>query len=116
VLEITPPTSDPSAPDGSLDQVRRSIENLIVGFVFARNDGNTWQAVEVTLSTYLRQLWREGMLGGDSAREAFAVRVGVGSTMSEQDVADGYLVVQVTLQLGRPAEFVELEFRQLIGQ
>jgi phage tail sheath protein FI len=37
---------------------------------------------------------------------------GLGSTMTAQDVLDGYMIVQVTLQMIRPAEFIELTFKQ----
>ena len=114
MLESTPP---PAADAGeTLERIQRSIESLLEGFVFATNDRITWEAVEATLSSYLRGLWQEGGLGGDSPRQAFRVEVGVGRTMSEQDVRDGYLVVEVTLQLDRPAEFIELQFRQRMNE
>jgi hypothetical protein len=32
--------------------------------------------------------------------------------MTAQDILDGYMIVQVTLQMIRPAEFIELTFKQ----
>lgn len=107
-----PPAGDAEKDERMLAGVQRSIESLLEGFVFATNDRVTWEAVRATLSSYLHRRWQEGDLPGANPEEAYRVEVGVGTTMSERDVADGYLVVQVTLRLHRPAEFIELVFRQ----
>ena len=54
----------------------------------------------------------EGGLMGDKASDAFTVQCGLGSTMTGADVLEGYMIVQVTLQMIRPAEFIELTFKQ----
>ena len=64
------------------------------------------------ISGFLTALWNEGGLMGDKASDAFTVQCGLGSTMTAQDVLDGYMIVQVTLQMIRPAEFIELTFKQ----
>jgi uncharacterized protein len=40
------------------------------------------------------------------------VQVGLGSTMIPDDIINGYMIVNVTLQMVRPAEFIELTFKQ----
>ncbi len=49
---------------------------------------------------------------GASAKDAYSVACGLGSTMTDQDVADGIMVVQVVVSLIHPAEFIVLSFRQ----
>ena len=49
---------------------------------------------------------------GATAKEAFSVDCGLGTTMSAQDVLEGYMVVRVLVQMIRPAEFIELTFKQ----
>jgi hypothetical protein len=49
---------------------------------------------------------------GATASEAFTVQCGLGSTMTPQDILEGYMIVQVTLQMIRPAEFIALTFKQ----
>lgn len=49
---------------------------------------------------------------GTTPREAFSVNCGLGTTMSAQDVLEGYMVVQVLVQMIHPAEFIELTFKQ----
>ncbi|HEU0054209.1 MAG TPA: hypothetical protein VFQ39_13575, partial [Longimicrobium sp.] len=63
-------------------------------------------------SGFLTTLWSQGGLMGATAKDAFTVACGVGSTMTGTDVLDGYMIVQVTISLVRPAEFIEITFKQ----
>ena len=112
-------TLDGNSADWRYIQVRRtliyieqSVEAALQPFVFAANDGKTWVAVTSMVSNFLKGLWSQGGLMGAKADEAFTVACGLGSTMTPQDVLDGYMIVQVTLQMIRPAEFIELTFKQ----
>jgi uncharacterized protein len=96
----------------TLVYVEQSIKTALNPFVFAANDGNTWVTVVSMVSNFLQGLWSQGGLMGATAAEAFSVECGLGSTMTAQDILDGYLIVQVTLQMIRPAEFIELTFKQ----
>ncbi|MEN3331093.1 MAG: uncharacterized protein V7641_458 [Blastocatellia bacterium] len=49
---------------------------------------------------------------GATASEAYRVQCGLGSTMTAADILDGYMIVQVTLQMIRPAEFIMLTIKQ----
>lgn len=115
-------TLDGNSNDWRYIQVRRtivyieqSIKNALNPFVFAANDGQTWATVTSLISNFLEGLWTQGGLVGDKASEAFTVQCGLGSTMTPMDILQGYMVVQVTLQLIRPAEFIELTFKQKMG-
>lgn len=112
-------TLDGNSNDYRYIQVRRtiiyieqSIKNALKPFVFAPNDGNTWVTVTAMVSSFLQELWSQGGLMGATASEAFTVQCGLGSTMTGQDILDGYMIVQVTLQMIHPAEFIELTFKQ----
>lgn len=96
----------------TLIYIEQSIKNALNQFVFAPNDGQTWTAVVSMVSGFLQTVWAQGGLMGATPADAFSVECGVGSTMSAQEVLDGWMIVQVTLQLIRPAEFIELTFRQ----
>lgn len=96
----------------TLIYVEQSIKAALDPYVFAANDGNTWVTVVAMVSSFLRDLWAKGGLLGSTAEEAFTVQCGLGSTMTAQDILDGYMIVQVTLQMIRPAEFIELTFKQ----
>lgn len=112
-------TLDGNSNDYRYIQVRRtliyaeqSIKAALAPFVFAANDGNTWTTVVAMVSSFLQGLWSQGGLMGATASEAFNVQCGLGSTMTAQDILEGYMRVQVTLQMIRPAEFIELTFTQ----
>ncbi len=96
----------------TLIYVEQSIKTALDPFVFAANDAKTWATVTSMVSNFLQGLWSQGGLMGATAAEAFTVECGLGSTMTGQDILDGYMIVQVTLQMIRPAEFIELTFKQ----
>jgi len=96
----------------TLVYIEQSIKNALNPFVFAANDGNTWATVVSMVSSFLQGLWSQGGLMGATASEAFSVECGLGSTMTPTDILEGYMIVQVTLQMIRPAEFIELTFKQ----
>lgn len=96
----------------TLIYVEQSIKAALNQFVFAPNDGQTWVAVTAMISNFLTSLWTAGGLMGGKASEAFSVQCGLGSTMTGNDILNGYMRVQVTLQMIHPAEFIELTFTQ----
>ena len=96
----------------TLIYIEQSIKAALNPFVFAPNDGNTWTTVVSMVSNFLQGVWSQGGLMGATASEAYTVQCGLGSTMTAQDILDGYMIVQVMLQMIRPAEFIELTFKQ----
>jgi len=96
----------------TLIYIEQSIKEALQQFVFAANDGGTWATVTSAISNFLTQLWQAGGLMGDKATDAFSVKCGVPSTMTGLDVLNGYMIVNVTVQLIHPAEFIELTFTQ----
>jgi phage tail sheath protein FI len=94
--------------------IERSIELALQQYVFDANDSVTWSKVTADVSQFLTGVWQEGGLAGATAADAFSVAVGVGSTMTAQDVLDGYMEIQVTLELGGPARTIELTFSQVM--
>jgi phage tail sheath protein FI len=114
-------TLDGNSPDWRYIQVRRtimyieqSIQQALNPFVFAANDGQTWVAVTSMISNFLQNVWAQGGLMGDTASDAYTVACGLGSSMTAQDILNGYMIVQVTLQMIRPAEFIALTFKQVM--
>jgi len=94
--------------------VEQSIKNAIEPFVFATNDNNTWTRVKAMIGNYLTELWRQGALMGTTPKEAFYVNVGLGETMTELDLWEGRMIVQIGLSVVRPAEFIILQFMQMM--
>jgi len=76
--------------------------------VFEPNDANTWTQLRMAVEDFLLGLWRQGALQGTKPEQAFTVQVGLGSTMTQQDIDQGRLILQVGFAPLRPAEFVML--------
>jgi hypothetical protein len=92
--------------------LEQSIKFACEPFVFRPNDANTWIAVRSMIGSFLRNQWQQGALVGNTEDEAFQVEVGLGSTMTPQDILDGYMKVSVKVAISRPAEFIVITFQQ----
>lgn len=82
-----------------------SIYNSTQWVVFEPNDQRLWARAKQTLTLFLRTQWREGALFGAKEDEAFFVAVGR-ETMTEDDILNGRLIIEVGVAPVRPAEFV----------
>jgi phage tail sheath protein FI len=78
--------------------------------VFESNDSNTWLKVKAMIESYLYGLWERGALAGSKPEAAYFVHVGLGSTMTPQDVLEGRMNVDIGIAAVRPAEFIVLRF------
>jgi uncharacterized protein len=81
--------------------------------VFRANAEPLWQEVKRTLRGFLRTVWRGGALEGTVEEEAFRVYCNINQTMTEDDVANGRLIVEVWVAPVRPAEFVIVRLNRL---
>lgn len=81
-------------------------------YVFQPNDKNTWEAVKAMIGSFLTNVWKEGGLIGASASDAFSVECGLGTTMTSDDLLNGFMKVTVKVAIVHPAEFIVLTFQQ----
>lgn len=112
-------TCDGNSPDWRYVNVRRtvimieqSIKNALASFVFEPNEPQTWQTINMMTQNFLNSLWKEGALAGSSPADAYTVQIGMGSTMTGDDVLNGILRLNVAVAVARPAEFIVLTFVQ----
>jgi phage tail sheath protein FI len=96
--------------------IEESIKKSTSWAVFEANDANTHIRVKAQIESFLTGIWRAGGLVGASAAQAFFVNVGLGSTMTSQDVLEGRMHVEIGLAASRPAEFIILKFSHFIQQ
>ncbi len=87
-----------------------SIKKASGQFVFEPNDANTWVKVRAMIENFLTLQWRAGALAGAKAEHAFFVRVGLGQTMTAEDILNGVMIVEIGMAVVRPAEFIVLRF------
>lgn len=90
--------------------VEESIQKATNFAVFEPNTASTWIKVKTMIEGYLYNLWQQGALAGSKPEQAYYVKVGLGVTMTPQDILDGIMRVDVGLAASRPAEFIHLRF------
>lgn len=90
--------------------VEESIKNATSYAVFEPNDALLWTKLKGGIESFLVDLWRQGALAGASREDAYFVDVGLGKTMTSQDVLEGRLIIRIGMAAVRPAEFIILEF------
>lgn len=78
--------------------------------VFEPNDATTWLKVKGMIDSYLYGLWERGALAGPTPQAAYFVNVGLGKTMTAQDVLEGRMIVEIGVAAVRPAEFIIIRF------
>ncbi|SNS81042.1 MULTISPECIES: phage tail sheath C-terminal domain-containing protein [unclassified Azospirillum] len=96
--------------------LEQSVKLAARAYVFAPNNANTWAAVKSMISSFLTDVWKEGGLQGAKPDDAFSVAVGLGSTMTADDLLNGYMRVTVRVAVVRPAEFIEITFQQQMAK
>ena len=69
------------------------------------NDQRLWARVADTVRQFLRARWRAGAFRGRTEEEAFFVRCDR-TTMTEDDILNGRMIVEIGVAPLRPAEYV----------
>lgn len=64
------------------------------------------------IENFLHSVWKRGGLAGASPEDAFEVHVGLGDTMTANDILEGIMRITVLVAVTRPAEFIEITFQQ----
>ncbi|NET81632.1 MAG: phage tail sheath family protein [Moorea sp. SIO1F2] len=90
--------------------IEESIQKATAFVVFESNNTITWLKVKSLIESYLEGLWRQGALAGATPEQAFFVHIGLGQTMTAQDILEGRMIVEIGLAAVRPAEFIILKF------
>jgi phage tail sheath protein FI len=92
--------------------LEESIKLAAKAYVFEPNTANTWVTMRSMINNFLTGIWKRGGLAGASPDEAFSVHVGLGETMTPEDILEGILRITVLVAITRPAEFIEITFQQ----
>ncbi|MVT11142.1 phage tail sheath family protein [Chitinophaga tropicalis] len=100
----------------TLIMIEQSIKLAARTYVFEPNDATTWITVKSMIDNFLVNLWKQGALAGSAPEQAFDVQIGLGSTMTPQDILDGKMLITVKVAIVRPAEFIVITFQQMMQQ
>ena len=96
----------------TLIMLEQSLKLAAKAYVFEANDANTWITMKSMARNFLTGIWKRGGLAGGSPDDAFSVHVGLGETMTPEDILEGVLRMTILVSPTRPAEFIEITFQQ----
>lgn len=96
--------------------VEESLQEGIQWAVFEPNSQNLWQALKLNIASYLNGLWRAGAFQGETTNQAFFVRCGLGVTMTQAEVDEGKVIIEIGFAPLKPAEFVIIKIQQKVSQ
>lgn len=92
--------------------IEQSIQLACKAYVFEPNTASTWATMRAMIENFLTGVWKQGGLAGAAPTDAFGVRIGLGETMTADDILEGVLRVEVFVAVVRPAEFIVITFAQ----
>jgi phage tail sheath protein FI len=94
--------------------LEESIEDGTQWVVFEPNDEKLWARVRQTINQFLTRVWKDGALMGTTPEEAFFVKCDR-TTMTQDDIDNGRLIVMIGVAPVKPAEFVIFRIAQWAG-
>lgn len=89
-----------------ISMLEKSIAKGLAALLSEPNEQTTWVKIKILIQNYLTAEWRMGAMSGAKTSEAFFVQVGLGETMTEQDLLENRMIVLCGVALLRPAEFI----------
>jgi phage tail sheath protein FI len=96
--------------------IGESLYRALQAVVFEPNDHKLWGALRASASDFMDGLHRSGAFQGEKASDAWHVRCGLGSTMTQGDIDAGIVRLVVGFAPLKPAEFVSVVIEQKVGQ
>jgi phage tail sheath protein FI len=91
--------------------IEESLSRGLEWTVFEPNDEPTWALVRRQVEAFLEELFRQGAFAGSTSETSYLVRCGE-DTMTQTDLNQGNLVVELGFAPLRPAEFVVFRIRR----
>lgn len=96
--------------------LEQSIKNALHAYADEPNDAQTWLIVRCMIESFLTGIWKCGGLAGAAPNEAFKVHVGLGDTMTTDDILAGILRIRILVAITKPSEFIEIAFQYQIQE
>jgi phage tail sheath protein FI len=94
--------------------IEKSIEEGTQWAVFEPNDYKLWARISQSVTAFLTRVWRDGGLMGQKPEQAFFVKCDQ-TTMTQDDIDNGRLIMLVGIAPVKPAEFVIIRIGQWAG-
>ena len=94
--------------------LERSLDIGTQWAVLEPNDTTLWDRLTDSVDSFLANQWKAGALVGTKKEDAFYIRVGL-STMTQDDIDNGRLIMEIGVAPVKPAEFVIIRIGQWAG-
>lgn len=94
--------------------IEASLDQGTQWVVFEPNDTPLWARVTQSISNFLTRVWHDGALMGQKVEEAFFIKCDR-TTMTQDDIDNGRLIVLVGIAPVKPAEYVIIRISQYAG-
>ncbi|HCA3435116.1 TPA: phage tail sheath family protein [Salmonella enterica subsp. enterica serovar Ball] len=91
-----------------VSSVEHYLCKLARAYLFEPNTAPSWMKLKGQVWTWLRQQWLAGAFFGTVEEEAFSLSIGLDESMTEDDIRQGKMILQVRLALLAPAEFIDI--------
>lgn len=92
--------------------IESGIKRSVALFKSEPNDGKTWVEIQLLIENFLMAFWYQGVLQGADPDRAYFVRIGLGETMTEDDIHEGRMVIDIGLAPVIPSEFMMIRIVQ----
>lgn len=96
--------------------IEESIYNGIQWAVFEPNAHPLWSSLRANIGNFMNGLFRAGAFQGQTAKDSYFVRCGLGDTMTQGDIDAGQVIVMIGFAPLKPAEFVIVRIQQKVGE
>lgn len=96
--------------------IGESLYNALQAVVFEPNKHTLWASLRASTSDFMDSLFRAGAFQGEKASEAYYVQCGLGQTMTQGDIDAGIVRLVVGYAPLKPAEFVVVQLKQIVGK
>lgn len=98
------------------NMIGESLYRALQTVVFEPNDHKLWGTLRASVGDFMSGLYRAGAFQGEKASDAYYVLCGLGSTMTQGDIDAGIVRCVVGFAPLKPAEFVVVQIKQIVGQ
>ena len=98
------------------NMIGESLYGALQAVVFEPNDHRLWSSLRANVGAFMDTLHRAGAFQGEKASDAYYVQCGLGATMTQADIDAGIVRVVVGFAPLKPAEFVVVQIKQIVGQ
>ena len=95
--------------------IEQSLESGLQWVVFEPNNPTLWASIRLTVANFLNRLWQQGAFVGSSPQQAYFVKCDA-TTMTQNDIDNGRINIQIGFAPLQPAEFVRISITMLARQ